>query len=58
MLDAMLMIQMYYKITIPENDASQLFIGDEQDFKRMAPYNFTKNIALLMSGNTANKTGD
>jgi len=47
-----------FPLVLPENDAWQLFIGDEQDFKRMAPYNFTKNIALLMSGNTANQTGD
>lgn len=51
-------LDILFPLVLLESDASQLFIGDEKDAKRMAPYNFTKNRAVLMSGDTDHATGD
>lgn len=61
MLDAMQMIQVYFKVafwhTLSTSTSREWCIAALY-WRRMAPYKFTKNIAVLMSGNTSHKTGD
>ena len=47
-----------FPLVIPEHGAAQLYIGDERDDRRLAPINFTRDVGILMSGDTTHATGD
>lgn len=49
---------MLFPLVLPENGVSQLFIGDDKNGKREAPYIYTMDEAVLLSDDTAHKTGD
>jgi len=45
-----------FPLILPEHEKAELCLGDE-DEKRIAPWNYTRNVGALMSGDTTHATG-